>query len=156
MGSTDWIPDRLRGVSLVFACLLAIGGVAGPASAQRASANGAGEGAEAAVARAVVTREIQDREPGPAVERVPTDAAEIFFFTELRALDGQTITHRWEHAGAVLAEVPFDVRGARWRVYSSKKLLPGWTGTWTVSVVDASGQVLASQGFQYGAESDAE
>jgi len=48
-----------------------------------------------------------------------------------------------------MAEVPFDVRGRRWRVWSSKKLQPDWIGNWTVSVVKQDGEVLAAESFTY-------
>jgi len=99
--------------------------------------------AQGSVAPAVFTTGVIDREPADAVEQLSADHEQVFFFTELSGMDGQTATHRWEFAGEVVAEVPFDVGGQRWRVYSSKKLQPGWVGTWTVTVVDAAGRELS-------------
>lgn len=102
------------------------------------------------VARAQFTTAIDAREP--ADDLTEADAAntqKIYFFTELRDLEGQTVTHRWTHDGATLAEVSFTPGSARWRVWSSKELLPEWTGTWTVSVVDAGGNVLTEKSFEY-------
>ena len=62
---------------------------------------------------------------------------------------GQTVTHRWEHDGKVMAEVPFTVNGARWRVFSSKNLDESWLGEWKVSVVDEAGGTLAVNTFTY-------
>ena len=62
---------------------------------------------------------------------------------------GQRVTHRWEYNGTVFAEVPFDVGGPRWRVWSSKNFVPEWVGTWTVSVVDSSGEVLTTRTLNY-------
>jgi len=47
-----------------------------------------------------------------------------------------------------MADIPFDIGGDRWRVWSSKRLLPGFEGTWTVQVVK-DGKVLTSRSFQY-------
>lgn len=102
------------------------------------------------VARAQFTTAIDAREP--ADDLTEADAAntqKIYFFTELRDLEGQTVTHRWTYDGATLAEVSFTPGSARWRVWSSKELLPEWTGTWTVSVVDAGGNVLTEKSFEY-------
>jgi hypothetical protein len=74
----------------------------------------------------------------------------VYFFTELRNLEGTTITHRWSLNGSVMAEVTFNVRASRWRVYSSKTLLPEWRGTWVVDVVDENGSVIASRTIGYG------
>jgi hypothetical protein len=97
------------------------------------------------VARAVFARSIVAREPENVVTSLDSDAEQIFFFTELVGMEGQTVRHRWELDGQVMAEVSFQVGGPRWRVHSSKRLLPGQPGAWTVSVVDASGNVLEAQ-----------
>jgi hypothetical protein len=107
------------------------------------------EAAAGSVTRAVFALAMEGREPGDAVTSVPASAEKVYFFTELRDLAGQTVTHRWEHAGAVMAAVDFEVRGPRWRVHSSKKLMPGWGGAWKVSVVDATGRVLHEASFEY-------
>jgi hypothetical protein len=105
------------------------------------------------VARAIFTTAIADREPVDQIETLPNSVDRIFFFTDLRELAGQIVTHRWEYAGEVMAEVTFKVgNGARWRVYSSKNLLPEWTGTWTVVVSNQAGQPLQSSRFEYSAK----
>jgi len=102
------------------------------------------------VARAIFTTAIIDREPVDTLEILSTDINRVFFFTDLRGLDGQIVTHRWEFDGQIMAEITFRVgSGARWRVYSSKNLLPEWTGTWTVAVNNASGETLHDSTFEY-------
>jgi hypothetical protein len=109
------------------------------------------------VARATFTKAVEEREPVDSVDMLTTDASKVYFFTELRDMAGQTVTHRWEHDGKVMAEVPFTVNGTRWRVFSSKNLEPSWTGEWKVSVVDEGGGTLAVNTFTYekGAETPA-
>jgi hypothetical protein len=101
------------------------------------------------VARASFTSQIVEREPVDSIERLSADQPQILFFTELSGLAGQTVTHRWEHGGEVMAEVPFEVGADRWRVYSSKRLLPGWVGEWSVAVLDSQGRVLSTRSFEY-------
>lgn len=102
------------------------------------------------VARAQFTRAIDAREPtDDLAEASAASMNKIYFFTELRELEGQTVTHRWTHNGNTMAEVSFTPGSARWRVWSSKELLPGWTGTWTVAVVDAGGNVLTERSLKY-------
>ena len=101
------------------------------------------------VARASFTTAIQDREPADQVGQLTNDTGVVYFFTELRGLEGQTVTHRWEHGGEVRAEVSFNVGGNRWRVWSSKNLQPGWLGEWQVSVVDEGGNVMSQESFAY-------
>ncbi len=102
------------------------------------------------VARAIVTSGISEREPVDDVNQLAADAGQAYFFTELRGMQGQRVVHRWEHKGQVMAEVGFDVNGPRWRVWSSKNLMPEWTGVWTLSVVDGAGEVMVSRDFIYG------
>lgn len=104
---------------------------------------------QGSVARAQFALEVIDREPTDAVHRLENDHDRIFFFTDLREFEGQVVTHRWEFAGEVKAEVPLHVGAARWRAYSSKALDASWLGTWTVSVVAADGNVVAQENFDY-------
>lgn len=109
--------------------------------------------AEGRVARAILTSAIVDREPVDNLTTVANDIQRLFFFSDLRGLAGEIVTHRWEYQGRVMAEVTFKVgEGARWRVYSSKNLLPEWTGQWTVVVSNASGQPLTTSSFEYTAK----
>ena len=97
------------------------------------------------VSRATFTTDMLHREPVDELTVLPMGAQRLHFFTDLRDLSGETIVHRWERAGEVRAEVSFDVRGPRWRVWSSKELMPGEGGEWTVSVLNGAGGLLASR-----------
>lgn len=101
------------------------------------------------VARAAFTSAVENREPTDKLSSLNNDQGEILFFTELRDMAGQSVTHRWEHDGKVMAEVAFNVGGNRWRVYSSKQLDPSWTGAWKTSVVSANGETLSVSTFNY-------
>jgi Protein of unknown function (DUF2914) len=101
------------------------------------------------VARATLTTAVQDREPIDSVSSLSNDKTTLYYFTEVRDMAGQTIKHRWEHNGEVMAEVEFQIGGPRWRVYSSKTLVPTWLGDWKVSATDAAGNPLSVSSFVY-------
>ncbi len=126
-GSSETMPDQSHGQQ--------------PAMAGD-EAHGAGM-SRGEVARAAFATAIENREPVDKVEKLPADRQKIYFFTELRDMAGQTVTHRWEHDGQVQAEVKFNVKGPRWRVWSSKNLPANATGEWKVSVVNGNGEVVA-------------
>lgn len=105
--------------------------------------------AEAEVSRAQFTTAVLDREPADEISAISSDTDRVFFFTELRNLDGKTVTHRWSLNGTVMAEVSFKVRASRWRVYSSKNLQPEWRGDWVVDIVDETGSVLDTKTVGY-------
>jgi hypothetical protein len=102
------------------------------------------------VKRASFTVGIEDREPVLSVDSISAESYNsISFFTELSDLEGHTVTHQWMYDGKVMFEKTFEVNGARWRVWTSKTLLPSWTGTWTVNVLDDDRSVLETKTFEY-------
>ncbi len=102
------------------------------------------------VARSTFTSAIDNREPVDEISNIDTDSSRIYYFTEIKGLNGQRISHRWEQNGEVQATVSFDIGGDRWRVWSSKNLQPEFTGEWQVMVVDEAGNVLSQNSFNYG------
>ena len=101
------------------------------------------------IARSVFTNGIDNREPIDKVGQLTNDKEKIYFFTEITGMAGHTITHRWEHAGDVKAEVTFNVGSDRWRIWSSKNLQPQWVGEWIVSVIDDAGNTLSEESMAY-------
>lgn len=102
------------------------------------------------VARALFTIGVDNREPVIMVDSIDSSSYNsISFFTELTDLTGQNITHQWTFNDEVMFEKTFEVKGPRWRVWTSKTLAPSWIGSWTVNVLDEDRAVLASKSFEY-------
>ncbi len=101
------------------------------------------------VARSVFTTLVDNREPVDKVQQVPQQKNDITYFTELRDMSGQTAKHRWEFKGKIISEVKFNVRGPRWRVWSKKSFVPGWSGDWKVSVINGVGEVISEEVIAY-------
>lgn len=101
------------------------------------------------VVRSAFTTEIAEREPVQNLKSLSTDQDKVMFFTELRDMSGQTAVHRWEHDGKVVAEIKFNVKGPRWRVWSSKNLTAANTGEWKVSVLNGAGEVISEKELNY-------
>jgi len=97
------------------------------------------------VVRSVFTTGIQEREPVDKLSNTSAEEQQVYYFTELRDMSGQTAVHRWEKDGDVKAEIKFDVRGPRWRVWSSKSFQPTTEGEWKVSVLNGAGEVIAEE-----------
>lgn len=137
----------LRVLNNVLLTSLFVFSMTASASTEPAPASTAGE-----VARAVFASDVVDREPidniGNTLKVDYSGIQKVYFFTDLRGMNGSTVSHRWLLDGQVMADIPFDIGGDRWRVWSSKRLLPGFEGTWTVQVVK-DGKVLTSRSFQY-------
>ena len=102
------------------------------------------------VGRAIFSIGIDNREPVIMVDSINSGSYDsISFFTELNDLEGHNVTHQWTYNNEVMFEKTFEVKGARWRVWTSKTLLPSWTGTWTVKVLDTDRTELTSKSFEY-------
>ena len=134
---------------LVLALLLTIAGSTRRAAAETDYEAVAAAPMAAEVARATFATGIANREPSGVFTSLKNDVEQAFHFTELRGMAGRTITHRWEWNDQVMAEIPFEVKGQRWRVFSSKNLDPNWLGEWSVFVVDESGRILSTARFWY-------
>ena len=122
-----------------------------PAAAQEQSGFNPGT-----VARSAFTSSIEDREPVDTLQQMNAVEQKVYFFTELRDMEGQTATHRWELNGDVMAEVAFEVKGSRWRVWSSKNLQPEWVGEWKVSVLNSANDVISETSLNITAETGGE
>ncbi len=122
---------------------------AGTTTPVQAPAAGDTKPAAGIVVRAAFTSAVQEREPTDTVTTLANSSIRIYYFTELKDLAGQTVTHRWEYNGKVMHEQPFEVGSARYRAFSSKTLDPLWTGEWKVSVIDGSGATLSVNTFSY-------
>ena len=95
------------------------------------------------------TSGVQEHEPLDKLIGLSNKDTTVYFYTELRNLQGQKISHRWEYEGQLLAEVSFNVGSPRWRVWSKKTLLPIWTGEIQVTVLDEQERVLATEVLHY-------
>lgn len=121
---------------------------AAPATAEPGAAPAA---SDRRVVRAGFTTDVIDREPQGWVTALENDHLRVFYFSELRGMQGRSVTHRWEYAGSVVAEVSFEVSGPRWRVYSVKSLGPEQLGEWSVTLVDDAGHALRRDVLRYAA-----
>jgi len=109
-----------------------------------------GNGFAGEVTRAMFTIGVDNREPVIMVDSIDSSSyTSISFFTELTDLTNHNITHQWSYNDQVMFEKTFEVKGARWRVWTSKTLVPSWTGSWTVKVLDDDRSVLESKSFEY-------
>ena len=102
-----------------------------------------------AVARAQFTTGIENREPVDRVVVLSPPSRDVYFFTDLRHLEGREVQHRWSYQGRVVSMKPFAVKGARWRVFSKNVIEPEQTGEWSVTVYDQSGWPLYTELFLY-------
>jgi len=101
------------------------------------------------ISEAEFAKKIIDRVPINIVREFDNSLGKIYFFTNIRNLQDTSITHRWIYNNKVMADVVFDIKGPRWRVWSSKNLWHTWTGKWIVEVLTSENKVLYKKEFNY-------
>ena len=101
------------------------------------------------ISEAVFALDVEDRVPFNIIEEADNSLGKIYFFTNIRNLTGEYITHRWIYGDKVMADVRFEIRGPRWRVWSSKNLWHTWIGEWRVQVLLDDASVLFEKTFNY-------
>jgi len=101
------------------------------------------------ISEAVFSLSVEDRVPIDIIEELDNSLGKIYFFTNIRNLKGEHLTHRWIYDGKVMADVRFEIRGPRWRVWSSKNLWHTWIGEWRVQVLLDDATVLFEKTFNY-------
>ena len=100
---------------------------------------------EITVSQAVVCQQIVDRMPVGSGDVIPAGSERVYCFTRIDGAQAETeITHNWYYKGALKASVVLPVRTSEWRTWSSKTLLPEWTGEWMVEVLSKDGTPLES------------
>jgi len=105
------------------------------------------------VAEAVIATGVVEREPVGVGTEFPATVGTLYFYTIFTGeFDEARVEHVWLHEDKEMARVPLTVRGPRWRTWSSKSILPEWTGRWTVRVEGADGTVLRSTEFTVGVD----
>lgn len=130
---------------IVLASALGLLLAATPAVAQEAMQDTA---AAPEITQAVVASNVQDREPMGVDSTFTADVGAVYFYTVFEGdFNEMTVDHVWMYEGEEIARVPLTVQGPRWRTWSSKEILPDWTGSWTVKVVGADGTEHASVDF---------
>lgn len=136
---------RQHAVSLALGLLLA--GVTGVAAQQPQMA----AGSQPAIAEAVLTTDIMDRQPVDNLTSVAADVGLVYMWTRVVGAEGEVeIEHVWYHGDDEMARVPLRVAGSNWRTWSSKNIEPSWTGDWRVDVIGPDGTVLESVRFTCG------
>ncbi len=107
------------------------------------------------ISSAVFAKSVENRMPIEIITEADNTLGKVYFFTNIRHLTGDKITHRWiytptgESKGKVKAQISFNIKGKRWRVWSSKNIWHTWTGKWTVEVLNQKNQILLSKTLIY-------
>ena len=91
---------------------------------------------------------VEERQPVGADTTFAAATDKVYCLTKIIGMEGEaTVTHVWFHGDTEVARVELPVRSSAWTTWSSKQMLPAWSGAWRVEVLDSQGTVLRSQSF---------
>jgi len=94
---------------------------------------------------AVVCQDVVDRMPIGSGDVFPKETAKVYCYTRVVGMEnGGTITHNWYYKGTLKASIKLTVRSSDWRTWSSKNMIPEWSGEWMVEVLSEEGTPLES------------
>jgi DUF2914 family protein len=99
----------------------------------------------------VVTSKIVKGKPVDSIKSLSSNSDKnLYCFSRLVAPEGTdgSIKHLWYKGDEKVAEYTLPVKGQKWRTYSKKRILKGWSGEWRVEVVDESGKLLKTVKFR--------
>jgi len=91
---------------------------------------------------------VEDRQPIGVSDVFADTVGALYCFTEIRGMgESTTVSQVWYYGEKRMAEVKLNVRGYRWRTWSTKVMQAEWTGDWRVDVVSEDGKILKSKDF---------
>lgn len=96
------------------------------------------------LAEAVVCQDVVDRSPVGAGDVFAREVPKVYCFTRVVGGEGTQLTYNWYYKGSLKASVKLDVRSPNYRTWSSKTMLPEWSGEWMVEILSGEGKPLES------------
>lgn len=106
------------------------------------------EGDAVSVKNFVFCTGVEERQPVGQDTVFSNTTERIYCYTEFTSSTGsETVHHVWYHGEEEWARVAQNIKSTRWRSWSSKRIVPSWSGNWRVDIVAADGSVLASKSF---------
>lgn len=128
----------MKTASLLFAAIVSLFALSAFAQENTASLS----------AEVKVGTEIVDRVISGEASSFPSTVGKVYVWSRVTGGAGEsTVKHVYSHNGTEMASVELRINGSSWRTWSSKSILPSWTGDWEVKVVDASGATIGSASF---------
>lgn len=107
--------------------------------------------ANKSVVRAVITQQINNKEPGREIGKaiaIDKEASWIYYFTELKQMKGQTVYHEWFKDNKRVSRYTLNIDADNWRTSSRKVLSASASGQWGVKLLDQNGNVLNEKSFK--------
>lgn len=76
------------------------------------------------------------------------NTAWVYYFTELKSMNGSKVYHEWLKNGVVVSRLALSISGDTWSTSSRKLLSDSAKGKWAVRLVDKAGRLLNEKKFE--------
>lgn len=106
------------------------------------------EAPEISVVDLEVCTSVEERVPVGVNTSFSGDIEKLYCFTKISSnQDEGSFFHVWVYNDKVMARVELSYKSKVWRTWSSKRILPSWTGKWRVDIEAPDGTLLGSKEF---------
>lgn len=100
------------------------------------------------VSNFVIASGVENLVPKGISRVFPSSVQRLYAFCKINgSLDSINIIHVWYYGEKLMAMVRLPIKSLSWRTYSSKNILPEWTGPWRVDVTTEDGLLLNTLRF---------
>jgi hypothetical protein len=103
------------------------------------------------VRRALLVTAITDKEPRGEIAQTlrirKATSLTLYYFTELRGMNGKTVYHEWLQDGVSVTKQALPVAADRWRISTQHTFDDQAAGNWAVKLIDEKGKVLHTKNF---------
>jgi len=103
------------------------------------------------IQRAILTNDLEELEPardlGSKVAINESEALRLYWFNDIKDMDGQEVFQSWYYNGLLMSRVLVDVQSAQWRASTYKTVFPHQQGEWIVHTETLDEQPLARLKF---------
>ena len=104
--------------------------------------------AQLSVEESSIALDVIDRMPVGSDSTFVASVGRVFYWTRVAGAEGEVaIHHVWFHGDQEMADTELRIGGSPWRTWSSKAIVPEWTGAWRVEVRDSAGNVIETIRF---------
>ncbi len=104
------------------------------------------------IVQAVLSKAVYNRQPVGVIEGIvhaePDRAVGVFYFTELKSMKGQKVTHEWWRGEKLIFKKSVTLRHDPGTFYTSKLVNTRMLGTWQVYLKDSQGRILDIHSFE--------
>ena len=104
--------------------------------------------AQLSVEESAIALDVIDRMPVGSDSTFVASVGRVYCWTLVAGAEGEVaIHHVWFHGDQEMADIELRIGGSPWRTWSSKAIVPEWTGAWRVEVRDSEGNVIETIRF---------